>query len=136
MRNALLLVLLIANLPSFAQTNLAVDWVWKRAHQCSPTSPSIEVTGIPPEAKSLSITLVDHDARGFDHGGGSVAHDGSQKVSIPEGALKNYKGPCPPNFNSFGHDYEFTVRAIAADGKTELSRGSKTKTFSAQVVKE
>lgn len=136
MRTVVLAVLLTSVLPSFAQSSLVVDWDWKRRHQCSSTSPGIEVAGIPADAKSLSITLVDLDARSFDHGGGFVAHDGSQKVSIPEGALKNYKGPCPPNFNSFGHDYEFTIRAIAADGKTELLRGSKTKTFSASAVKQ
>lgn len=136
MRNALVLALLTTTLPSLAQSNLAVDWEWKRSHQCSTTSPSIEITGIPAEAKALSITLVDHDARHFNHGGGSVTHDGSPKASIMEGALKNYKGPCPPNFQSFGHDYEFTVRAIAADGQTELARGSKTKNFSASVVKQ
>jgi len=136
MRKALLVALLTTALPAFAQSGLTVDWEWKRSHQCSPTSPSIEVAGIPEGTKSLSITLVDHDARHFDHGGGSVAHDGSPNVSIPEGALKNYKGPCPPNFSSFGHDYEFTVRAIAIDGQTDLARGSKTKTFSAAAVKQ
>ena len=136
MRYALFAALLTAALPVFAQSGLTVDWEWKRAHQCSSTSPTIEVTGIPEGAKSLSVTLVDHDARHFDHGGGSMSLDGNSKVSIPEGALKNYKGPCPPNFNSFGHDYEFTVRAIAADGQSELARGSKTKTFSASAVKQ
>jgi phosphatidylethanolamine-binding protein (PEBP) family uncharacterized protein len=119
-----------------AQTGLTVDWDWKRAHQCSSTSPRIEVAGIPTEAKSLSISLVDHDARHYDHGGGQIAYDGNSKTTIQEGALKNYKGPCPPNFSSFGHDYEFTVRALGADGQTELARGSRTKTFSASAVKE
>ncbi len=135
MRTLLLTALLVTALPSFAQSSLMVDWEWKRAHQCSSTSPSIEVDDISADAKSLTITLVDQDAPDFDHGGGVVAHDGRQKVSIPEGALKSYRGPCPPNFDSFGHDYRFIVRAIAADGKTELAQGEKTKTFSANAVK-
>ena len=135
MRKVLLAAVLTSALPALAQPGLTVDWEWKRAHRCSSTSPSIEVAGIPEGTTTLSITLVDHDARHFDHGGGSVAHDGSPRASIPEGALKNYRGPCPPNFSSFGHDYEFTVRAIAADSQAELARGNKTKTFSAAVVK-
>jgi len=119
-----------------AQTVLTVDWEWKRSDQCSSASPRIEVTGIPSEAKFLSIALVDHDARHYNHGGGQIAHDGGSKVTIQEGALKNYKGPCPPNFSSFGHDYEFSVRALGADGQTELASGRKTKTFSANAVKE
>jgi phosphatidylethanolamine-binding protein (PEBP) family uncharacterized protein len=79
--------------------------------------------------------MVDLDYRSFDHGGGGAALTGEASVTLPEGALKNYRGPCPPNFSSFGHDYEFTVRAIGADGQTELARGSKTKTFSASTAK-
>ena len=121
---------------SFAQTALSVDWDWKRSHQCSPKSPAIMVSGIPAGAKSLSVTMVDHDMRSFDHGGGSVSIAGEPTFTIPEGALQNYRGPCPPNFSSFGHDYEFAIRAFDADGKTELAKGSKVKTFSANAVKE
>jgi phosphatidylethanolamine-binding protein (PEBP) family uncharacterized protein len=137
LQTALITTLFCFSTTAFAQSGLSVDWEWKRAHKCSPKSPELAIAGIPNDAKSLHITLVDHDARGFDHGGGVVAHDGETTASIPGGALKNYKGPCPPNFFSrFGHEYEFTVRAIASDGKTELARGSKTKTFSATAVKE
>lgn len=121
---------------AFAQSGLSVDWEWKSAHQCSPTSPELVIRGIPGDAATLEITLVDHDARHFNHGGGSVPHTGGETATIPAGALQPYKGPCPPNFSSFGHEYEFTVRAMAADGKTELARGSKTKTFSSKTVKD
>lgn len=121
---------------AFAQSSLSIDWEWKRAHQCSPTSPAFTVTGIPSETTSLAITLVDQDKADFDHGGGAVLHSGGDTASISDGALKDYRGPCPPNFSSFGHDYSFTVRAIASDGKTELARSSRTKTFSASVVKQ
>jgi phosphatidylethanolamine-binding protein (PEBP) family uncharacterized protein len=119
-----------------AQTALTVDWDWKRSHQCSPNSPAIKVGGIPAETKSLDVTMIDHDMRSFDHGGGFLSYSGGAIFIIPEGTLKTYKGPCPPNFSSFGHDYEFIVRAISADGKTELARGSKLKTFSASAVKD
>lgn len=136
MRMSFFVALISIATPSFAQSNLVINWEWKRVHQCSSTSPGIEVSGIPADTKAFSVSLVDHDARGFDHGGGHVMHDGSPNALIAEGALKNYRGPCPPNFQSFGHDYEFTVQAIAADGKTVLARGSKTKTFSASSVKQ
>jgi phosphatidylethanolamine-binding protein (PEBP) family uncharacterized protein len=121
--------------PIFAQT-LTVDWDWKRSHQCSSKSPEIRVSGIPEGAKALGVTMVDHDMRSFDHGGGSLPVVGGPAITIPESALQNYRGPCPPNFSSFGHDYEFTVRALGADGKTELAKGSKVKTFSANTVKD
>ena len=135
MRKTLLIALFTATIPAFAQSSLNVDWEWKVSHKCSPTSPALVVSGIPNEANSLQVTMVDLDVRSFNHGGGSVALSGEASITIPEGALKNYRGPCPPNFSSFGHDYEFTVKAIAADGQTELARGSKTKTFSARTAK-
>ena len=79
--------------------------------------------------------MVDLNLTSFNHGGGSVAHDGVASITLPEGALKNYVGPCPPNFDSSGHDYQFTVKALAADGQSELARGSKTKTFSSATAK-
>jgi phosphatidylethanolamine-binding protein (PEBP) family uncharacterized protein len=78
------------------------------------------------------------DLRGQDFrqiGGGSVPHAGGPMASIAEGALKQYRGPCPPNFSSFGHDYEFSVRALAEDGKTVLAKGSRKNTFSARTAK-
>jgi phosphatidylethanolamine-binding protein (PEBP) family uncharacterized protein len=135
MRKVFFIPMLATALTSFAQSSLNVDWEWKEDHKCSATSPGLLVSGIPSGTKLLQVELVDHDARHLNHGGGSVVLDGSDSVTVPEGALKNYRGPCPPNFSSFGHDYEFTVKAIAADGQTELARGRKTKTFSASSVK-
>jgi len=129
-------LLLAVAFPAHAQSSLVVDWDWKRSHECKPVSPAIKVTGIPADARSLVVSMIDHDMRSFDHGGGTVAVSGEPSFTLPEGALKSYKGPCPPNFRSFGHDYEFIVRAIGADGKTELARGSKVKTFAASTVKE
>lgn len=117
-----------------AQASMAVDWTWTRADKCSSTSPAIKVTGIPAEARVLRVKLADHDAPAFNHGGGEVPHAGGDSATIAAGALKDYTGPCPPNFGSFGHDYSFTVQAIGADGKTVLGSGSATKNFSAKSV--
>lgn len=135
------LAVLVASLlpiasPVLAQGQLSVDWEWKSAHRCSATSPTLMIAGIPSDTRTLEVTLVDHDAMHFNHGGGSAPHSGGETATLPEGALQKYQGPCPPNFSSFGHDYEFKVRAIAADGISELARGSKTRTFSAKTVKD
>lgn len=135
MRKAFCVVLWSMALPAFAQSNIIVDWEWKVSHLCSTTSPGLVVSGIPSEARSLQVTMVDLDFTKFNHGGGSAAVAGETSITIPEGALRSYRGPCPPNFPNFGHDYQFTVQAIAGDGKTELSRGSKTKNFSARTAK-
>lgn len=127
---------LLVSSAAFAQSGLAIDWEWKTSHQCSPTSPAFKLTEVPGETASLEISMIDQDFKSFKHGGGAVAHSGGTTASVPEGALKNYKGPCPPNFSTIGHKYEFTVRAMAADGKTELARGRKTKTFSASTVQQ
>lgn len=135
MRKALLAAILTIAVPALAQSGLTVDWEWKIDHRCAPLSPALSIAGVPADAKSIQVTMVDLDYRSFDHGGGTVPATGQTTVSVTEGALKDYRGPCPQNFANFGHDYEFTVRALAADGQTELARGSKTKTFSAATAK-
>ncbi|MBK6638278.1 MAG: hypothetical protein IPH08_14825 [Rhodocyclaceae bacterium] len=118
---------------SWAQS-LSVDWVWLRAHQCSKASPEIKVSGIPAGAVELKVDMLDNDMPSFNHGGGVVAHDGSAvEATIAQGALQRYVGPCPPNFSSFGHDYQITVTALGAD-KAALGSGKATKTFSAKAV--
>jgi phosphatidylethanolamine-binding protein (PEBP) family uncharacterized protein len=121
---------------AFAQSALKVDWAWKRSNQCSPISPALTVADIPAEAKRLDVKMVDLGFTQFNHGGGSVAHAGELTVAIPIGALKDYRGPCPMRNLYFGSEYEFTVRAIAADGNTVLAQGSATRTYSTSVVKD
>lgn len=135
MRNALFVALISATLPAFAQSGIAVDWDWKVAHRCNNTSPALTVSGVPEGTKTLSVQMNDMDFQNKDHGGGSVPHAGGPSAEIPEGALTaNYLGPCPNNFSSFGHSYQITVRALAADG-TELARTFKSKDFSAKTAK-
>lgn len=136
MRNTLLATLLAASMPAFAQSGLAVDWDWKASHRCANTSPALTVTGIPDGTKTLAVQMNDLDFQNKDHGGGMFTHAGGAAAAVPEGALTaNYLGPCPNNFASFGHDYKITVRALAADGTTELASASKAKTFSAATAK-
>jgi phosphatidylethanolamine-binding protein (PEBP) family uncharacterized protein len=135
-KTAFITTILIFSSTTFSQSGLSIDWEWKVAHKCSSASPAFSVTGIPSETASLEINMIDQDYTSFDHGGGTVAHSGGATALIPDGALRNYRGPCPPNFSSFGHAYSFTVRAMASDGKTELARGTKTKMFSATAVKQ
>jgi phosphatidylethanolamine-binding protein (PEBP) family uncharacterized protein len=135
MRFALLATLLTAAIPAFAQSGLTVDWDWKVAHRCNNTSPALSVSGVPDGTKSLSVQMNDLDYQNKDHGGGNVPHAGGSSAAIPEGELKaNYLGPCPNNFSSFGHSYQITVRALAADG-AELAKAVKAKDFSAQTAK-
>lgn len=136
MRNLFLAALLTAAVPAFAQSGLAVDWDWKASHRCNNTSPALNVSGIPDGTKTLAFQMNDLDFQNKDHGGGTVPHAGGATAAIPEGALTaRYLGPCPNNFTSFGHDYKITVRALAADGSTELGSASKAKTFSAATAK-
>jgi hypothetical protein len=120
---------------AFGQAGLSVDWQWNRSHQCSNTSPALSVKGVPDGTRTIAITMVDLDLPGYNHGGGSVPHAGGATAAIAAGALKNYRGPCPPNFSGVGHDYEFTVRALGADGKTVLAKTSRKKNFSAATAK-
>jgi phosphatidylethanolamine-binding protein (PEBP) family uncharacterized protein len=119
-----------------AQTALTVEWTWKRLHECSQTSPELKVTGVPADSKTLDIRMVDLNFRQFDHGGGSSPISSDHVVVVPQGTLKDYRGPCPMRNLHFGNEYEFTVTALAADGKTVLARGTATRVYGRAVVKD
>lgn len=105
---------------AFAQQSLEVIWSWRRLHECSTTSPELSVSGVPPDARVLDVKMVDLNFRQFDHGGGSVPISAHGTLIVPQGALKNYRGPCPGRNIYFGNDYEITVVALPADGKNVL----------------
>jgi len=114
---------------------MSVDFTWMKKHQCSRLSPELRIDGIPPNTTEISVSMIDHDMRSFDHGGGFIISETGfpQTFSVTEGALKSYKGPCPPDFHSFGHDYEFIV--VARDkANNSLAQGQKKRTFSAKEV--
>ena len=132
----LTLLLLITTTELYAQT-LNVDFKWMLKHQCSKSSPELKVENIPKGTVEMRIQMIDLDMRTFNHGGGNLKNEAGFPVTftIAEGALQSYTGPCPPNFSSFGHDYEFFVVAVDKQNN-EVGKGSKKKTFSAKEVKE
>ena len=104
--------------------NLGVSFSFSDAHKCSGLSPAINLSGVPAGTASFKVKLVDLDKTSYNHGGGTVANNGSGV--IPEGALRaGYKGPCPP---SGSHRYKFTVYALDDKG-TAIGVGEHTVTF-------
>ena len=132
----LTLLLLITTTELYAQT-LNVDFKWMLKHQCSKSSPELKVENIPKGTVEMRIQMIDLDMRTFNHGGGNLKNEAGfpATFTIAEGALQSYTVPCPPNFLSFGHDYEFFVVAVDKQNN-EVGKGSKKKTFSAKEVKE
>ncbi len=116
-----------------AQAQMTADFEWLREHQCSAKSPVITVAGIPAGAIKLSASMIDNDMQTFNHGGGSVDIANASEFKIESGALKDYRGPCPPNFYSFGHDYNWTIQAHDSTGSV-LATATQTKTFSSKKV--
>jgi phosphatidylethanolamine-binding protein (PEBP) family uncharacterized protein len=105
-------------------TELVVDFTFSRADRCSRSSPEIRVSGFPAETARFEIRLKDRNVPSWNHGGGTVANDGSGVIQ--PGALKSgYNGPCPP---SGAHTYEFTVKALDAAGN-EIAEGKKKVRF-------
>ena len=131
-----LLLLITTTEYLYAQT-LNVDFKWMLKHQCSKSSPELKVENIPKGTVEMRIQMIDLDMRTFNHGGGNLKNEAGfpSTFTIAEEALQSYTGPCPPNFSSFGHDYEFFVVAFDKQNN-EVGKGSKKKTFSAKEVKE
>ncbi|MFC2254772.1 hypothetical protein ACETRX_34530 [Labrys portucalensis] len=102
-------------------TTLSVSFNW-----CSGT-PATKVSGIPVGTKTLRFRLKDHQATGYQHGGGEYPVSG-KSVSIPCGGLKSksYEGPSPPAGQV--HDYEWIVTAVDASGSV-VGTGSALRKF-------
>lgn len=103
---------------------LGVDFTWSERSRCSPVSPAIKVTGVPEDTAYLKVTMKDLNKPNYRHGGGEVAYEGSG--AIAEGALGQYKGPCPPMGQ---HTYRFTVEALNADKNLILGVGQSERLF-------
>jgi phosphatidylethanolamine-binding protein (PEBP) family uncharacterized protein len=115
--------------------NFSADFKWLSKHRCSSTSPEFNLIDIPEGTIDIAVTLNDLDMRSFDHGGGRIRSETplpSQHI-IAEGSLKNYRGPCPPNFGGAGHDYEFVFTARDSSGKI-LGKTIIKKNFSSKSV--
>lgn len=103
---------------------LDVNFAWSGKSGCSMVSPMIEVGNIPEGTHYLSVELKDLDKLSYYHGGGEVAFSGNGV--IPEGALKSYKGPCPPTGS---HTYKFTVQALNKTKDLILGEGERTRNY-------
>ena len=91
----------------------------------SSPNPEIRLTNVPPGTAFLKVSMRDHHRPGFNHGGGTIAYDGSSRV--PEGSLQGYRGPEPPAGEV--HRYEIKVQALNADKSQVLGEGSLAKNY-------
>ncbi len=91
----------------------------------SSPNPEIKLTNVPAGTAFLQVTMRDYERPNFNHGGGTVAYDGSGR--IPEGALSRYRGPQPPAGEV--HRYEIKVRALNADKSLVLGEGMLVKKY-------
>jgi len=120
---------------AYAQSRLDVAFTWTISHRCSPVSPEIRLKDVPSGTTTIRVKMTDLDQKDDDHGGGDISQSESfgGSFTIASGALKAYKGPCPENFTTLGHEYQFSVTALGADGKP-LAVGSAKAAFSAKFV--
>ena len=118
-----------------AQANLQVDFRWLMSNHCNNTSPALKLKNIPPGTTSLQIQMIDLDNNTHDHGGGELVKPEGfpAEFLVIAGSLDKYKGPCPENFTTLGHEYQFNVSALNADNKTLASASAKAP-FSAKFV--
>ena len=110
---ALVVVLIQSMSPALAD-EFRIEFTWDPDMQrCfSKESPEINLFNVPEGTTQLRVKMVDRDATSYPHGGGKLDYNGES--SIPQGALKKWKGPCPP---SGSHTYEFIVDARAGKKK-------------------
>ena len=101
-----------------------IEFTWDAdMERCfSNVSPEIFLFNVPAGTTQLRVKMVDRDAVSYPHGGGRIDYNG--EASIPKGALKKWKGPCPP---SGTHTYEFIVDARA--GKKKVGKAKHRQPF-------
>lgn len=76
-------------------------------------SPRFALTDVPQGTAKLDLRMTDLNKPSFHHGGGTVDYRGQGEV--PCGAFaKGFVGPSPPPGEV--HTYEFTVKALGANG--------------------
>ncbi|WP_080917604.1 YbhB/YbcL family Raf kinase inhibitor-like protein [Manganibacter manganicus] len=91
--------------------HLGVNFQFSPSSRCSPVNPQITLTGVPTGTAKYAVHMTDLDKPDYNHGGGTIIASGNV---IPSGALKVYKGPCPP---AGPHRYEISVKALDASGE-------------------
>lgn len=119
----------------WSQTNLQVEFRWLMSNHCNNTSPALKLKNIPTGTTGLRIQMIDLDNNKHNHGGGELvkAEGFAAEFQIEAGKLDKYKGPCPENFTTLGHEYQFNVTALNSENKT-LATGSAKAPFSAKFV--
>ncbi len=116
-----LLAASILALPNSAHA-FSLSFEWGQTKKCFDSkSPPIKLSKVPKGTEKIRFRMVDLDAPGYPHGGGTVVYGG--KAFLPYGAFK-YKGPCPPS----PHTYQITGEALDAKGKV-LGKASARKRF-------
>lgn len=98
--NRLAAIVLLATLPSIAGAqDFKVSFQWGATPKCNTgyatevPSPRFELAHVPAGTKFIHFGMVDHDAPGYSHGGGTAAYAGQPVI---EAGAFTYKGPCPP----------------------------------------
>lgn len=103
---------LIAALAASKAQALSASFSWVGITPCGNTSPAFSIRGAPPATRALRFTMSDLDAPAYNHGGGTIAYDGSGNVA--RGAIA-YIGPCPPTGQV--HRYLWVIEALDGQGK-------------------
>ncbi len=76
-------------------------------------SPSFALTDVPQGTTALQFAMTDLNVPNFHHGGGKVAYSG--EGAVPCGIFSSgFTGPSPPPGQV--HTYEFTIKALGANG--------------------
>lgn len=110
-----------------AVTFIVIDASWTAKSECSTISPPMKLLFIPANTSQIVINMVDSAAPNTLLATDVITANGRTTQSIPEGALRSYKGPCPPKGST--HEYTFTVIAYSKSGKT-LGEGTSGMPFS------
>ncbi len=87
-------------------------------------SPRFELKDVPAGTAKLNFAMTDLDVPSFRHGGGTVVYGGH--ATVPCGAFATtFLGPSPPRGQV--HTYEFTVKALGADGAVRATTTARRK---------
>ena len=97
---------------------------WPKGSPCFGPSPAMTLSNIPKNTAYLKFEMRDLNAP-FRHGGGTLSYTGDN--IIPQGALKDYQGPCPPMGQV--HTYEISVNALTQKKDLIVGTGASSKKF-------
>jgi len=108
--------------PFDCRTHMPVRFSWAGIPACASISPPFELRVVPIDTKQLRFTMTDLNVPTFNHGGSTIAYNGS---TVGRGAIR-YTGPCPPRGER--HNYRWAVEALDTAGQV-LAKGSATAVF-------